>query len=145
MKLRIFKQNNELCSGLVEWDAVDIRYMGKGIEVKSAAYIQNWKQKTPSVIRFDISKKKSWVAETNTFINESLRNSDCFVFCLYTEKDKEKADILNTGKWEFYVVPTAVINKEFAEQKSVGLVKIQELCTLVLYDSLKSRIDKAMY
>ena len=28
----------------VEWDDVDLRYRGKNIEVKSAAYVQSWHQ-----------------------------------------------------------------------------------------------------
>jgi hypothetical protein len=51
----------------IEWDETDIRYRRKKIEVKSAAYTQRWKQEKPSVIRFDISKKYGWNAETNEY------------------------------------------------------------------------------
>ena len=50
-----------------EWDAADLRYRGFLIEVKASAYLQSWPQTTPSVIRFDISKKRSWHADTNTY------------------------------------------------------------------------------
>src|ERR1035437_2209122 len=40
----------------VRWDAVDLRYAGFKIEVKSAAYIQSWPQKKLSAIRFEIGK-----------------------------------------------------------------------------------------
>ncbi|MBC7812134.1 MAG: hypothetical protein H7175_13350, partial [Burkholderiales bacterium] len=38
-----------------EWDAVDLRYREKKIEVKSAAYLQSWQQKQLSIIRFDFA------------------------------------------------------------------------------------------
>ncbi len=63
----------------VEWDAVDVRYGNFAIEVKSAAYIQSWKQSKHSTISFDIAKKKSWIAETNEYLPESSRISDCYV------------------------------------------------------------------
>ena len=31
----------------IEWDAVDLRYEGRGIEVKSAAHHQSWPQARP--------------------------------------------------------------------------------------------------
>ncbi len=44
----------------VEWDAVDLRYRGHGIEVKSAAYLQSWAQTKPSTITFDVARKRGW-------------------------------------------------------------------------------------
>jgi hypothetical protein len=41
-----------------EWDAVDLHFRKKKIEVKSAAYVQSWKQNSPSIIQFDIGMKK---------------------------------------------------------------------------------------
>ncbi len=34
----------------VEWDAFDLIYQGKKIEVKSSAYLQSWQQNSPSRI-----------------------------------------------------------------------------------------------
>ena len=51
----------------VEWDAFDFEYKGKKIEVKSCAYLQGWYQDKLSQIKWDIAKKKSWYAETNTY------------------------------------------------------------------------------
>ena len=70
----------------IEWDAVDLRYQDISIEVKSAAYIQSWKQEKLSSIIFDISKKKSWDAETNQVFRESVRSADMYVFCLLKKK-----------------------------------------------------------
>ena len=70
----------------IEWNAVDLRYQDISIEVKSAAYVQSWKQDKLSSIRFDISKKKSWDAETNQVSHESVRSADMYVFCLLKKK-----------------------------------------------------------
>src|SRR5829696_10292349 len=44
-----------------EWDAYDLRSpAGATIEVKSAAYLQTWAQKTLSVISFDIAPTRFW-------------------------------------------------------------------------------------
>lgn len=124
-----------------EWDSVDIKYKNCGIEVKASAYLQNWYQKSLSTIRFDISKKKAWIAETNTLLEIPERSSDCFVFCLYTEKSKENCNIIDVNKWEFYALPTNKINKIFGNQKSVSLSKVQNLCKPLMYKNLKTEID----
>ena len=49
----------------VEWDAVDLRYRGFGVEVKSSAYVQPWPQTSLSRIVFGIGKKRAWDATTN--------------------------------------------------------------------------------
>jgi len=49
----------------IEWDKVDLR-VGRigvdrfGVEVKSAAYVQAWKQTRPSEIAFDIAPTMGW-------------------------------------------------------------------------------------
>jgi hypothetical protein len=103
--------------------------------------MQSWQQKMPSLIRFDIGKKKSWSAETNTFLDVAGRSSDCFVFCFYPEADPEKADILNVTSWLFFVVPTERIDQKFQNQKTVGIKKIQALCEPVKITGLRKAID----
>ena len=88
-----------------EWDAADLRYRGFLIEVKASAYLQSWPQKTPSVIRFDISKKRSWHADTNTYDTDRVRSARCYVFCIYPEKDPAKCNIVDITAWRFYRSP----------------------------------------
>lgn len=99
----------------IEWDAVDVEYNGIKIEVKSAAYIQSWEQKVNSIISFDIAKKRAWHADTNTYEKEAVRSADCYVFSLFNEKDRVKANVLDINSWEFYVVPTRMINEKFKD------------------------------
>jgi hypothetical protein len=128
----------------VEWDGVDLRYKGRGIEVKSAAYIQSWKQKGLSVIRFDIAKKMSWYADTNTWDEKPTRGADCYVFCFYPETDPAKVNILDVGAWEFYVLPTEQINRELGDQKSIGIKRIQAMSEPVKFGQVKEKIDRVM-
>jgi hypothetical protein len=135
---------NLLHNPRLEWDAVDLKYGNKKIEVKASAYLQSWFQNKHSVIRFDIGKKKSWDALTNTCINEPTRSADCYIFCLYLEKEKDKAknNIIDINKWEFYVVSTEKINEVFKNQKTTGLKQIQALCNPVKYSLLKESIEQ---
>jgi hypothetical protein len=124
----------------IEWDAVDLRYHGKAIEVKSAAYLQSWPHAVPSIIRFDIARKLAWDAATNTYAQERGRPADGYVFCLFAEQDRARADVLNLDAWEFYVLPTERIDREFGEQKSAGLSRIRALCPPVAYAELAEQI-----
>ena len=85
----------------VEWDAVDLRYGDRCIEVKSAAYVQSWQQDRPSTIRFDIARKRGWDALTKPSADKAVRSADCYVFCLYPEQDVSKADVLDADAGVF--------------------------------------------
>ena len=128
----------------IEWDAVDLRYQDRAIEVKSAAYLQSWHQDRLSTIRFDIAQKRGWDAGTNTYAPEPTRSADCYVFCLYPETDPARADILDVAAWQFYVLSTQEIDRAFAEQKTVALSRVRALCQPAGYQGLKDRVDAAL-
>lgn len=126
-----------------EWDSVDLSYKGKGIEVKSAAYLQDWNRKKSSSIVFGIGKKRPWHRETNIMEKDSVRSANCYVFCLYTEDDKEKITrtIMDAGKWQFFILSTEQINNELGNQKTVSLGRLKKLCEPVEFNNLKEQID----
>ena len=126
-----------------EWDNVDLYYCNKTIEVKCSAYLQSWDQKSLSPIKYDICVKQQGDAAclNKIDVDDPIRAADCYVFCLYKEKDKNKADILDTHLWEFYVMPTSEINKIFPTQKSISLSVLQKHCKPVAYQNLKETID----
>jgi hypothetical protein len=128
----------------VEWDAVDLRYGDKKIEVKSSAYIQSWQQKKPSVLKFDIGKKRGWDSEANVTAGEKGRNADCYVFCIYEEHDMQNANVLNLDKWLFVVVATERINEVFGNQKSISFSRLCQFGKAVKYDSLRCAIDSVL-
>ena len=125
----------------VEWDAVDLRYNNKKIEIKSSAYLQSWQQRKPSLIKFDISKKRGWDSQENLTAEEEIRSADCYVFCVYEEQDVQDANVLNLDKWSFVVVATEKLNEVFGNQKSVSLSRLQQFGQSVRYDRLKCEID----
>ncbi len=61
-----------------EWDASDLRTQeGDSVEVKSAAYVQTWKQWKLSKIVFSIIPANGWNAATNTVSTERKRQGRC--------------------------------------------------------------------
>ena len=125
----------------VEWDAVDFHYRGFGVEVKSSAYVQAWAQTGPSRIVFDIAKKRSWDASTNTSSPVPVRSSDIYVSCLYTGRDRRQGNVLETAAWQFYVAATSAIEQEFRHQKTVALSRIRKLSSAAGYSGLRPAVD----
>jgi hypothetical protein len=125
----------------VEWDAYDLLYKDKKIEVKCSAYLQSWPQKKLSTIQFDIAKKQYWDARTGETAKVADRPADCYVFCHYPEKEPYRVDILDIGSWEFYVVSKDKISMELGDQKMVGLARLRTICGPVKIGELRYRVD----
>lgn len=110
----------------VDWGPYDIlSSTGRRIEVKTAAYLQSWESDYYSKILFDIGPKRSWSPYCG-YSAESSRHSDLYVFCLYTATSREQS-ILNLDLWEFYILPTSVLDSEKPTQKSIGLQSLLQL------------------
>ena len=128
----------------VEWDQYDLEIDGVKVEVKSAAYVQTWKQPQLSKIAFGIRPAKGWDARTNTSAISAQRCADVYVFCLLGGEDRERIDALDVAQWTFYVLPTSVLNREVKEQRTIRFGPLKALgahpCT---YDELKGAIDAA--
>lgn len=109
-----------------EWDESDIRMpSGTSIEVKSSAYVQSWEQPKPSVIEFGIAPHRSWNAETGEYREGVKRWANIYVFCVF--KGEEPLHPLDTSKWDFYVIPTEVLNQKRPEQKTIRLSSLEKL------------------
>lgn len=111
----------------VEWDAVDLRYGGLKIEVKSSAYYQSWHQSKPSRISFDIKRTKAWDSTTGETIPDSRRNADVYVFCHCRAPNNTAAAMLDSNSWDFYVVPASRLDQALPIQKTAALSTIQRL------------------
>ncbi len=111
----------------VEWDDCDLEANGLRIEVKSAAYLQSWEQHQPSTISFSIAPSYNWDENQKTRKKNPERNSDAYVFCLLTPRDKRELDPTNLSQWEFYVLPTKVLTAELPIQKTITLNALQAL------------------
>ena len=49
------------------------------------------------------------------------------MFCLLAHSDKATLDPLDLGQWEFYVLPSQVLDKRLTNQKTVSLAGLLRL------------------
>ena len=73
-----------------------------------------------------------------------MRPANCYVFCLYAEKERSRVNVLDTSMWQFYVVPTERINRELGAQKSAGLSTIEAMAEPVGYAGLEERVEAVL-
>lgn len=120
-------KNDSLTSQIrADWLPFDITSpSGRRIEVKSAAYLQSWTKENLSNIIFDIAPKRAWSAD-GAMASEKKRNSDLYVFCVYTACTREES-LLNLDLWDFYVLPTYALDNMSLNQKSIGLKSLLKL------------------
>lgn len=130
-----------------EWDAYDIKTdSGLLIEVKSGAYLQSWAQTKLSTIRFGIKPTYGWDSEKDTTSTIQIRQSDVYVFCILSHKEKTTIDPLNLDQWDFYVLSAEALNRHVGNQKSIGLDSLLRLCPVYakhheLLESINSSVD----
>lgn len=111
-----------------EWIAYDLETPdGVKVEVKSAAYVQTWHQDRPSIISFSIAPTLGWDPDTSEFGSERRRQSEVYVFALLVEQDQSRIDPLDVAQWEFFVLPTKILNERLGNQKTIRLSRLLEL------------------
>lgn len=126
--------------GREDWEAFDVLFRGKRIEVKSSAYFQSSEQEKASRIAFSISKRARWDVETKW--SELKRNSDLYVFCLLGSSCSGAADPMNVGLWNFYVVKTEVLDTICGDQQTLSLSSLLSMNPLrSSYDDLKQTVE----
>jgi len=127
-----------------EWGAYDLQTQdGITVEVKSAAYIQSWRQQKLSKIIFRIPCTKGWNAETNTYEKEYRRQAQVYIFALLAHQDKSTIDPLNMDQWKFYVIPTKVLDEKIQNQKNIGLKRLELLAGQgIQYKELQDAVTK---
>ncbi len=93
-----------------EWANFDVLTPdGIRVEVKSAAYLQRWRQWKPSQIRFGGFSGRSWDPQTGYFSEERSIRADVFVFAVQTCLDPVAYDPFDVGQWAFYVVAAETV------------------------------------
>ena len=109
------------------WGAYDIEAPdGSKVEVKFADYVQSCYQKEPSKIQFGIRTTFEWTTQENAFGQERKRQSDVYVFSLLAQKYKTQVNPIDVDQWEFYIIPTTVINSEFDDRQSISLRQVKK-------------------
>jgi hypothetical protein len=125
----------------IEWDAFDLVYQDKKIEVKSSSYIQTWHNEKHSKISFNIGAKKEYDYQLRKYSSTVKRNADIYVFCLLKEKNEEIIDPLIIDQWEFYLVLTSYLDKHFPNQKTISLASLSKISKSIKYEYLKSEVE----
>ncbi|MBM3131772.1 MAG: hypothetical protein FJY85_11985 [Deltaproteobacteria bacterium] len=125
------------------WDSYDLTSpTGVKIEIKSAAFLQSWSQKGVSTISFNVQPRRAWDSE-NGYEETPRRHADVYVFALLAETRKERLDPLDLAQWEFYVLPTKVLNERKRSQHSITLKSLQALTSRIAWADLAREIETA--
>lgn len=123
------------------WDLTTLD--GVRIEVKSAAYLQSWSQKELSKISFNTPKTLAWDADTALFADVAQRQAHVYVFALLTHTDKATLNALDLDQWEFYVLPTRVLDARTRSQHSITLRTLAGLSSNVRFADLRTAVRSA--
>jgi len=127
-----------------EWAAYDLETPdGTRIEVKSAAYVQSWQQRRLSQISFRVSKTLAWDRYSNRYGSEPKRHADVYVFALLAHKEQETLNPLDVSQWEFFVLPTVVLDKRERSQHSITLPSLRRLAEPVSFRELPRAVADA--
>lgn len=128
-----------------EWAAFDLLTpSGVKVEVKSAAYIQSWRQRALSPVSFLVPKTLAWDADTNVQAREAQRQADVYVFALLAHIDKATIDPLDLGQWRFYALPTSVLDARTRSQHSITQRSLETLAgPPVGYSRIKEAVESA--
>ncbi|HLG28491.1 MAG TPA: hypothetical protein VI423_11985 [Paenisporosarcina sp.] len=134
--------NIEITKCRDEWSAFDLETpKGIKLEIKSAAYLQSWFQRTLSKISFSTKAALYWDSISNKQSVTASRHADVYVFCLLHHDNKQTVDPLNLDHWEFYVLATRQLNDYKRSQDSITLKSLQLLTQPVLYNKLNDEIN----
>jgi hypothetical protein len=128
-----------------EWAAHDLTTpAGIRIEVKSAAYLQAWRQRRYSTIAFSTRLTRAWDPETDILASEPSRQADVYVFALLKHKEKKSLDPLDVSQWEFFVLPTSALNARTRSQHSITLPSLRGMCHHCLaFNELADAVNRA--
>jgi hypothetical protein len=128
----------------VEWSAYDLcTTKGLKTEVKSAAYVQSWAQKSLSKISFDIKSTCSWDPETTEQAAEKRRQADLYVFALLSHSDKLTLDPMDVSQWEFFLLPRTMLDTRLPTQKWLSLSRLLKLKPVrCLFAELSETIER---
>lgn len=102
----------------MDWDLVTAD--GTRVEVKSAAFLQSWRQERLSTAIFSIAQSSS--LDSGISDRDLIkRRADVYVFALLAHKDKTTLNPLDLSQWEFFVVPVGFLDQRKRSQLTITL------------------------
>lgn len=126
------------------WTLWDLTYRGKKIEVKETSYYHSFNKdgKISKQRTFGIPKANGSYDPEVSGNTEFRRQNDVYIFCLNIGETKEDSYPLNLNNWEFYIVPTEIIDDKCKDNKTISLGRIKSLgFSAVRYSDIKSVMD----
>ena len=106
----------------IEWDSYDVETPdGLRLEVKSSAYLQAWEQTRLSRIEFSGLTAKTPTA--TAYSDARTYNADGYVFALQTATEHSRYDALDTGQWQFWVLPVERVAANGSRSLALSTVK----------------------
>ena len=126
------------------WTLYDIQYRDFRVEVKTTSYYHPWNidGKVSTQRTFGITKANSSY-EIFDSDNKFERQNDVYIFSLNKGNTAEDSNPLNLNNWDFYTIPTSVINMKCGNQKTISLGRIRNLGYLPKrFDEIKSEVDR---
>jgi hypothetical protein len=131
-----------------DWLDYDLNYNGVKIEVKASGYIQSWNEDNDFIsnIKYSIKPSKDYDDDHRMFSGDRRRKSDLYIFCLLTEKSKDKVDATDLNQWVFYAVQTAQINEKCGSHSSITLSQLKSIFHVkeLNFYNLKTEVDKLL-
>ena len=127
------------------WTLWDVSYRNKRIEVKETSYYHSFNEegKVSKQRVFGITKANGSYDSANSGNSDFCRQNDIYVFCLNIGDTRETSYPLNLNNWEFYIVPTAIIDEKCGNNKTISLGRIKGLgFEAKRYDEIKTEIDR---
>lgn len=137
------------------WGECDIVFEGARVEVKCSSYLQEWERKTLSRPVFSIAKTVSCdiavVDNVYHFVgrdrSEPTRRSDLYIFCLFSNPDRDSANPLMLEQWTFWVAKTSRINEVMQDKKTItpkDMTRVDaEECSYYELSNVVSELSKA--
>ena len=122
-----------------EWAPFDLLTPdGIKIEVKSAAYVQSWKQSRFSRVSFATPETGEWDSESGRFLSEPKRRADVYVFAFFAQREMP-IEPLDLDQWKFYALSTQKLD----DRKSLSLSALEKLVSPVPWRKLANAVRKA--
>ncbi len=75
--------------------------------------------------------------------DEFRRHADLYVFCHLKHLDQSTIDPLKMEQWDFYILPTFILDGYQRSQSSITINSLRNLAKAKNYGELKAEIDIA--
>jgi hypothetical protein len=91
-----------------------------------------------------IRPTRAWDPTTNVFAKDSQRQAKVYVFAVLAERNQTNVDPLNLAQWQFYLLPTRVLNERAPIQKTISLSSLLRMGALIAgYQELRDAVERA--